>query len=240
MADSAVDHRRRSLAYALVLSFALHGFALSPICWQGWADAQLAQFQAQAGRSSLFATLRPRELAPLPTLGATQAEVAPRDEALEFAPSIARFPEKTSREAPDDVRELIEPGTPNREPATAPDSSPKAAYLPRSALSSPAQPLREIMIPWPEGLPTMGLRSAVFTLFVDETGVVQDMVPDGHTLTPLMEEVAKRTFMATPFRPAWANGRPVKSMMRIEVFFEYSVRTGASGEAEVVERGVLK
>lgn len=238
MADSAVGRRRRNLGFALVASVALHGLTLSPIWWQGWVDAPLAQ--RQAGRSNLFVTLRPRELTPRPGLKVAPTEASARDDATEFAPSIARDPEKTPGEAPVDTQEVIEPDVPTREEDKPPDSVPKTAYLPRSALSSPALPLREILIPWPHGLPTMGLRSAVFTLFIDEVGVVQDMVPDGHTLTPMMEEVAKRTFMATPFRPAWSNGRPVKSMMRIEVFFEYSVRPRVEGGAAVIERSVLQ
>lgn len=237
MADSAAGGRRRNLGCAIAASLALHGLALSPILWQGWVDARLAQ--GEASRSNLFVTLQLREAVPLPSLKVAPAEVGALDKIADSAPSFARFPEKSIHEPPVDVREVIVPDAPDQG-ARAPDSLQKAEYLPRSALSSPALPLREIRIPWPQGLPTIGLRSAVFTLFIDEAGVVQDMVPDGHTLTPVMEEVAKRTFLATPFRPAWADGRPVKSMMRIEVLFEYGVRPRGGGGAEVIERNVLQ
>lgn len=94
-------------------------------------------------------------------------------------------------------------------------------FLTKERLSVSAQPLTDIQIPWPSGLPVMGVKSAVFTIFIDELGIVRDVVPDGHTLSPVMEEVARDAFLAAAFRPALLNGRAVKSMKRIEVEFEF-------------------
>lgn len=94
-------------------------------------------------------------------------------------------------------------------------------YLPRSRLSAPARPLSDIKIPWPPGLPTIGVQSAVFTLFIDELGFVREMVADAHTISPPLEEAARRTFMESRFSPAQVDGRSVKSIQRIEVFFEF-------------------
>ncbi|MBU2449731.1 MAG: hypothetical protein KJ960_10595 [Gammaproteobacteria bacterium] len=94
-------------------------------------------------------------------------------------------------------------------------------YLTKEHLSVSAQALSDIHIPWPPGLPVVGVKSAVFTIFIDEVGVVRDVVPDGHTLSPVMEEVARDAFLAATFRPALLNGRAVKSIKRIEVEFEF-------------------
>ena len=93
-------------------------------------------------------------------------------------------------------------------------------YLPRSRLNTPPKPLQDIHIPWPPGLPSVGKNSAIFTVFVDEFGVVRKMVADGPTLMPTMEETVRQVFMNAPFAPGIANGLPVKSMLRIEVEFE--------------------
>ena len=93
-------------------------------------------------------------------------------------------------------------------------------YLPRDQLSAPPMPLQEIRIPWPPGLPALGKQSAIFTVFIDEIGVVREMVPDGPTLAPIMVETARQAFMSTRFRPAQAGGLSVKAMLRIEVIFE--------------------
>ncbi|MGB4064499.1 MAG: hypothetical protein WBK19_11805 [Azonexus sp.] len=94
-------------------------------------------------------------------------------------------------------------------------------FLTKERLSVSAQPLTDIQIPWPPGLPVMGVKSAVFTIFIDELGIVREVVPDGHTLSPIMEAVARDAFLAAAFRPALLNGRAVKSMKRIEVEFEF-------------------
>lgn len=107
-------------------------------------------------------------------------------------------------------------------------------YLPRSRLSAPARPLSDIKIPWPPGLPTIGVQSAVFTLFIDELGFVREMVADAHTISPPLEEAARRTFMESRFSPAQVDGRPVKSIQRIEVFFEFLPIQGDS--AVIVNR----
>lgn len=97
-----------------------------------------------------------------------------------------------------------------------------ADYLPASKLSVAPTPLGEINLPWPPEEGRLGRFCAVFTLFIDEMGAVQRMVADGPTLTPLMEETARRVFMQARFSPAMLNGYPVKAIQRIEVVFESS------------------
>jgi hypothetical protein len=96
-------------------------------------------------------------------------------------------------------------------------------YLPRKALTVPPSPLADIALAWPAGVWTLGRQTAVFTVFIDETGVVRKMVADGPTLLPTLEATARDTFAATPFAPGQIDGRPVKAMIRIEVVFDASV-----------------
>jgi hypothetical protein len=105
-------------------------------------------------------------------------------------------------------------------PSSALGKTQLEGYLPPSRQTVPPKPLQDIRIPWPPGLPTTGRRSAFFTVFIDETGMVREMVVDGPTLTPTMEEETRRVFMNSRFSPGQAGGVPVKSMLRIEVVFE--------------------
>lgn len=110
-------------------------------------------------------------------------------------------------------------------------------YLPVAKLSVGPTPLGEINLPWPPEEGRLGRFCAVFTLFVDELGVVQNIVADAPTLTPLMEETTKRVFKQARFSPAMLNGFPVKAIQRIEVVFESSSPTNEAGQ--VVFRSVL-
>lgn len=96
-------------------------------------------------------------------------------------------------------------------------------YLPRKALSVPPAPRGHIALEWPAGMAVLGRQAAVFTVFIDETGVVRRMVPDGPTLQPTLEAVARDTFTAAVFSPGEVDGRPVKAMIRIEVVFDADV-----------------
>ncbi|WP_418316768.1 hypothetical protein [Piscinibacter sakaiensis] len=93
-------------------------------------------------------------------------------------------------------------------------------YLPRSDLSQPPLPIGDIELHWPRGIYTLERQVATFWMFVDESGIVRRFEPDGPTLAPVLEETARRTFMAARFDPGQRDGRPVKSLIRIEVVFD--------------------
>lgn len=122
------------------------------------------------------------------------------------------------------------------EAATPPAANAVDGYLPRKALTVPPSPLAQVALAWPEGVSTLGRQAAVFTVFIDETGVVRKMIPDGPTLLPTLEAAARDTFVATPFAPGQVDGRPVKAMIRIEVVFDASVprATSPTGPAPTV------
>jgi hypothetical protein len=133
--------------------------------------------------------------------------------------------------------------TEQRTPSSALGKTQLEGYLPPSRQTVPPKPLQDIRIPWPPGLPTPGKRSAFFTVFIDETGVVREMVADGPTLTPTMEEETRRVFMNSRFSPGQAGGVSVKSMLRIEVVFELelspSEETVPTNSGKIVEQKVL-
>lgn len=118
-------------------------------------------------------------------------------------------------------------------PVTAPVTATDAVdgYLPRKALSVAPAPLEQIALAWPAGMTVIGRQTAVFTVFIDETGVVRKMVPDGPTLQPTLEAAARDTFTAATFSPGQLDGRPVKAMIRIEVVFDASVPVASAPRA---------
>jgi hypothetical protein len=93
-------------------------------------------------------------------------------------------------------------------------------YVLRRALTRAPQPLADVNPPWPPGPTPIEPQRGVFTIFIDETGVVDRIEPDGPTLMPGMEESARQAFSAARFQPGEVDGRVVKSVIRIEVVFD--------------------
>lgn len=190
---------RGRLAFAVTASILMHGFALAD--W--WGDALLPMTSKWvatiAHRSHVTVFLGTRHVPEISFVKDGEAQVS----------KIVDQPESPQKQSFSEQRDV-------QRAVPAPEE-----FLTKERLSVSAQPLADIHIPWPPGLPVMGVKSAVFTIFIDEFGIVKDVVPDGHTLSPVMEEVAREAFLAAAFRPALLNGRAVKSMKRIEVEFEF-------------------
>lgn len=98
-------------------------------------------------------------------------------------------------------------------------------FFPRHLLSVAPRPLEEITLTWPPGVQPLGRQAAHFTVFIDEAGRVRQMVADGPTLTPQLEEAAREVFRAAAFAPGEWQGQAVKSVIRIEVVFEAAAFT---------------
>jgi periplasmic protein TonB len=96
-------------------------------------------------------------------------------------------------------------------------------YLPRKLLTTPPRPLAEITMRWPPGMLPLGRQAGLFTLFIDEAGRVRRMIPDDRSLSPPLEAAAREVFSAAEFLPGELDGRPVKSIIRIEVVYESTV-----------------
>ncbi len=64
-----------------------------------------------------------------------------------------------------------------------------------------------------------GLQTGVFWLFINETGAVDRFEADAG-LPPSLEEIARTAFLNARFEPGQLDGRPTKSLMKIEVVFD--------------------
>lgn len=93
-------------------------------------------------------------------------------------------------------------------------------YLPRRTLTLAPAPLSPVLLTYPEGVSAPEpYYVAVLSLFIGSTGTVDRVRLD----TPLpieLEGVARRAFMGVRFSPGEVNGRPVRSLIRIEVQFD--------------------
>ncbi len=93
-------------------------------------------------------------------------------------------------------------------------------YVLRKALTRAPVPLADVDPPWPDGLSSIEAQTGRFTLFIGEAGTVDRIVPDGPSLFPSLEASAIAAFSAARFQPGEVDGRPVKSVIRIEVVFD--------------------
>ncbi|HMW17638.1 MAG TPA: TonB family protein [Accumulibacter sp.] len=107
----------------------------------------------------------------------------------------------------------------------------RAGYLPTSLLDSKAGPLSEIVIEYPESAGGQSGR-VVLQLFIDEYGVVREVLVSQAIPSGFFEQAAISAFSRARFSPALRGGRPVKSQMRVEVDFSVLNRpTPTSGKA---------
>lgn len=93
-------------------------------------------------------------------------------------------------------------------------------YIPRPQLSLPPVPQRTAIIVPPSGNYPTDRIVGTLSLYIDETGKVHHILPNGASMPPEFEEAAKQAFMPLTFRPGILNGVPVKSRIRIEVVFD--------------------
>ena len=109
-------------------------------------------------------------------------------------------------------------------------------YVLRKALTVPPVPVDEVRLAWPAGGAALGRQQAVFSVFIDDEGVVRRMVADGPTLAPMLEEAARGVFMATRFQPGRVDGRAVKALIRVEVVFDNTLPVAEAASAPSVPR----
>lgn len=223
----------RRLVASLALSVIFHGIVLLSIWSKHWFAADAKVFASGASLGVLSVTFRREAI----FLSEPREPVVVLDDSVKPSLSIESPGNDLGVGADEPKGQQIAAGEMQ---VVKPKEAGPDDYLPREKLTTSARPLNDIRIPWPSFLPTIGMQSAVFTLFIDEFGKVREMVPDGHTLPPVMEDVSRKAFMATAFRPALVDGRPVKSIQRIEVFFEYMPLPQAAEPSGIVSRTELK
>lgn len=96
-----------------------------------------------------------------------------------------------------------------------------ATYLRRSQLTRAPQVQTPVALSYPLFEDdTQGHYTAILALFIDETGRVQRIRVEPPGLPDALEGAARRAFLATRFTPGEVEGRPVRSLIRIEVQFD--------------------
>ena len=93
-------------------------------------------------------------------------------------------------------------------------------YFPRALLSLVPSPIDAVQIDYPASVNDSSRHVSELTLFIDETGRVARVRVDGDALPPALEEAARNAFVNARFRAGEAQGRIVKSRIRIEVVFD--------------------
>ncbi|MES2183632.1 MAG: hypothetical protein V4505_03705 [Pseudomonadota bacterium] len=190
----------RSWVAAIAASAALHLVLLAVPGWQGvhgdWAIGQRPS-RAMDVRLLQASGAGPTEA---PAVAAVAAETPPAARPVDASARMPSMP--------------VPENSPSRDPAA------QDGYLPPEKLTRRPQALSDVVIPAAEnGAQIGGPQVGVFTLFIDTSGTVRRMVIDGPTLTPGLEALARQAFMAARFSPGEVAGRPVKSLLRIEVDF---------------------
>jgi hypothetical protein len=96
-----------------------------------------------------------------------------------------------------------------------------ASYTPRRQLTQAPVAVAPVVLTYPvfEG-DEQGSYTAVLALFIDETGKVQRIRVEAPGLPEALEGVARRAFLSARFSPGEVDGRPVRSLIRIEVQFD--------------------
>jgi len=213
---AAVRYRRVALMAAIALTG--HVAALT------WASNSVAP---AGGRSSATATLQARLIEDVRAAPATLTGDSSAEASLTVAsPRGVGAPLHTDRTAkqPEPDRS-ISPAVPAHAPTALPIHSEGLLldYLPRGMLSRAPAPQSSIEIPFPPEVDNEVHLTAALSLFIDETGVVQQVRIDSPILPAPMEEAARTAFLRARFSPGEVEGRPVRSLVRVEVTFDADV-----------------
>ncbi|MGO4392630.1 hypothetical protein AB4Z46_14880 [Variovorax sp. M-6] len=93
-------------------------------------------------------------------------------------------------------------------------------YVPRSMLTEPPVVQTPVVIAEPSLLaPSIGVRTGILALYIDEEGRVQEVVGQAPSLPAEYEQAAREAFLAARYSPGRIDGRAVKSRVRVEVKF---------------------
>jgi periplasmic protein TonB len=101
-----------------------------------------------------------------------------------------------------------------------PDFDSDDDYYVRSMLTLAPRPVDPILVDYPTIDKDQGHYRSELTLFIDETGRVVRVRVDGASLPPALEAAARSAFTNARFLAGQADGRAVKSRIRIEVEFD--------------------
>lgn len=131
---------------------------------------------------------------------------------------------------PEPHTEVAAPPSPGASATSSADTASRVGdeFVPRRYLTIVPKATTDITVFYPETSDSVGKRTAILALFIDELGGVQRVRIDGPSLPPDMEEAARNAFLSARFTPGQREGRIVKSLIRIEVTFESTPLPGAA------------
>lgn len=93
-------------------------------------------------------------------------------------------------------------------------------YLPREVLTQAPSASTPVLLDFPTTLPDEQRLSIVLRLYVDELGVVRRIARVGAASQEEAQSIAEQAFMQARFNPGEVEGRPVKSIIHVEVTFD--------------------
>jgi len=195
------DAARARLFAAFAFSCLLHGaLVFLPYLGRGSYEAQTAAAARSSAPPAMHATLAPggervysAPERPLQSAAAAESAAAGRS-----APVPAAAPTHRT-----DGLGLL--------PLPAP------AFYTTDELSKRPQPLASAELDAPEIRPIVASGKLVLTLLINEAGIVVDVLVDETELPEVFSRTAVAAFKALRFQPGERNGRPVGTLMRIEV-----------------------
>jgi hypothetical protein len=218
---------RRPIVIALGLTSLAHAAGLVLV--------QAGPAQAGGRAAGAAAVLQVRTLVPAvpdPVAPVATSERAPSKARDALVPDrsvslAAASPAPAPAPAPAPISPLPAPAPTLVSPAlSAPRDGLLLDYIPRSLLTTPPVATSAIEIVFPAGVDNDVHLTAELSLFIDETGVVQYVRVDSEALPPVMEAAARTAFLRGRFSPGEVQGRPVRSVIRVEVSFEAQTQSG--------------
>lgn len=200
--------RRAAPALAcLALTGALHLAA--------WAAIHAAPPPARTAAHAPSVSVRVAAIAePGWQLAASAASAAVAVPQARGARALSPAPQAEAAPEPQPVAEPPAAADAMAEPPEGPE------YLPRPWLSVAPAPLEPVALDYPALEGDTGWHHAVLALFIDETGAVQRVRVEDSELPALLEEAARKAFMAARFQPGEIDGVAVRSRLRVEVQFD--------------------
>lgn len=156
---------------------------------------------------------------PSQSAGALQVHLVAGTHSAEATEDQAHHRDEDKKSTPtNQKREANEPSPP--QPFAIMPIFGEPEYVPSSRLSVQPAPLTEISVPYPDNQPGIDTRKVVLTLFIDETGVVDEIDLDDEGAPEEFGKEAAAAFKKARFSPGQMSGYPVKSRIRIEVTFD--------------------
>lgn len=197
----------------LLGSAALHVGVFLGLSASGYADRT-------AGRSTTAETRRPSAVTVVATRPPVRA--APATFLPESPPAEPPAPAMQVTPPPESQTEVAASVSQGASAAASAETASRTGdeYVPRRYLTIVPKATSDITVFYPETSDSVGKRTAILALFIDETGVVQRVRIEGPPLPSDMEEAARNAFLSARFTPGEQEGRIVKSLIRVEVTFE--------------------